>query len=40
MAAVDIQLNEHDKENLDSVFRVGVVAGERYTTEGMAGLNG
>jgi aryl-alcohol dehydrogenase-like predicted oxidoreductase len=40
IAAVDLELTKQDLEHLDTVFGAGAVAGERYTAEGMVGLNG
>ncbi len=40
IVASDILLDAGDIEKIESVFGMGVAAGERYTEEGMAGLNG
>lgn len=40
IAATDITLSSKDIEQLEAVFYPGAVVGERYTAEGMAGLNG
>lgn len=39
IAAADIQLTELEIRKLDELFYHGSVAGERYTAEGMAGVN-
>ncbi len=40
IAAANIELTECEIKHIESVFGIGVVAGERYTIEGMVGLNG
>jgi aryl-alcohol dehydrogenase-like predicted oxidoreductase len=40
IAAVHLDLTTGDIEQIETVFGLGAVAGERYTAEGMVGLNG
>jgi aryl-alcohol dehydrogenase-like predicted oxidoreductase len=39
IAATEISLTSEEIKSLETIFLPGVVAGERYTEEGMAGVN-
>jgi len=39
VGAAEVELTQNDLANLDKVFHKGAVSGERYTAEGMKGIN-
>jgi aryl-alcohol dehydrogenase-like predicted oxidoreductase len=40
LAAADIRLDENEMVRIDEIFHPGAVKGERYTSEGMKGIDG